>query len=369
MPSYAEMAASGRSNANAGRVLHDLPLNHIPALNENAVFIDLRVVKNDFTMKERNDFLVDDLGCEVTDLKSIFPDPTSMLLRVAFKTEALFDKYLVLLSAGVRWSACNNALVYGWAPGDSVTNVRVSGVMECFTAGDIRAHFQQFGRVTRAYMGRDRFFPDAVTGIVHLSISVAPGFSLPHFIEVVDEDGLLATRLHVHTDVHRRRCARCGDTGHVGNYCRAGRRSAAANTALWSRLRIPPTLLPPPTPFEDIAALEAVVLPLQPVPPLPEVMDVTVASSIPPLGERKRKASSTSSGHSGGESMEPALAAAAVVASTSAENGDGPAMTPALAAVVVPEAAVVPVTEAPAAGAAAGAAASSGAVSLPSICC
>ena len=206
MPSYAKMAASGRSNANVGRSLHDLPLNHIPALNENAVFIDLRVVKNDFTMKERNDFLVDDLGCEVTDLRGIFPNPTSMLLRVAFKTEALFEKYLALLSTGVRWSACNNALVYGWAPGDSVTNVRVSGVMECFTAGDIRAHFQQFGRVTRAYMGRDCFFPDAVTGIVHLSISIAPGFSLPHFIEVVDEDGLLATRLHVHTDVHRRRC-------------------------------------------------------------------------------------------------------------------------------------------------------------------
>ena len=254
MPSYAEMAASGRSNANSNAngnanarpPLHDLPLNHIPALNKNAVFIDLRVVKNEFSLVERNDFLLKDLGCNQSDFKGIFPDPSTMLLRVSFITEALYEKYLALLSAGVRWAACNNALVYGWAPGDSVTNVRVSGVMEAFTADDIRAHFQQFGRVTRAFMGRDRAFPAAITGIVHLSISITPGFTLPYFIEVVDEEGLVATRMHVHTDIHRRRCARCGDTGHVGNYCRSGRRSAAANAALWSCLRIPPTLLPLP---------------------------------------------------------------------------------------------------------------------------
>jgi len=331
-----------------------MPLNHIPALNENSVFIDLRVVKNDFTMNERNDFLVDDLGCEVTDLKAIFPDPTSMLLRVTFKTEALFDKYLALLSAGVRWSACNNTLVYGWAPGDSVTNVRVSGVMGCFTAADIRAHFQQFGRVTRAYIGRDRFFPDASTGIVHLSISIAPGFTLPHFIEVVDEEGLLATRLHVHTDVHRRRCARCGDTGHVGNYCRAGRRSTAANAALWSRLRIPPTLLPPPSPYEDIAALEAAVLPLQPTSPAPALAAAAGVASTPPENSK-------------GAAIEPALAAAAVseaapdalstspapalaaalAASTPPENSSGVDVEPALAAAPVSVVAAAIGTEAP----------------------
>ncbi len=34
---------------------------------------------------------------------------------------------------------CNNTLVYGWAPGNLVTAVRVSVVPDCFTANDIRS--------------------------------------------------------------------------------------------------------------------------------------------------------------------------------------------------------------------------------------
>jgi hypothetical protein len=65
-------------------------------------------------------------------------------------------------------------------------------------------------------------------------------------VEVVDANGAIATRLFVHTDDHRRRCARCGHTGHVGQFCKAGSRAAGADAALWSVLRIPPALLPQP---------------------------------------------------------------------------------------------------------------------------
>jgi hypothetical protein len=109
-----------------------------------------------------------------------------------------------------------------------------------------RSHFQQFGRVTRAVRGHDRFFKNAYNGIVHLSITITPGFTLPHFVEVVDDNGAIATRLYVHTDNHRRRCARCGHTGHVGQFCKAGSCAAGADVALWSVLRIPPALLPQP---------------------------------------------------------------------------------------------------------------------------
>jgi hypothetical protein len=136
--------------------------------------------------------------------------------------------------------------LYGWAPGDSVTAARISAVPDCFSAEDIRSHFQQFGRVTRAVRGHDLFFKNAFNGIVHLSITVSPGFTLPHFVEVVDANGAIATRLFVHTDDHRRRCARCGHTGHVGQFCKAGSRAAGADAALWSVLRIPPALVPQP---------------------------------------------------------------------------------------------------------------------------
>jgi hypothetical protein len=62
----------------------------------------------------------------------------------------------------------------------------------------------------------------------------------------VDGNGAIATRLFFHTDDHRRRCARCGHTGHVGQFCKAGSRAAGADAALWSVLQIPPALLPQP---------------------------------------------------------------------------------------------------------------------------
>ena len=251
MASYADTLRGGGgglrgrlSHPSSPRQLHESPLNHIPALNENALFIDFRSVKADFSMEERNDFLLKDLGCKFTDIKGIFPDPSTLLLRVSFGSAAIFERFRDRLAAGVTWAACGNSLVYGWAPGDSVTAVRVSAVPDCFTADDIRSHFQQFGRVTRAVRGHDRFFKNAYNGIVHLSITLTPGFTLPHFVEVVDANGAIATRLFVHTDDHRRRCARCGHTGHVGQFCKAGSRAAGADAALWSALRIPPALLP-----------------------------------------------------------------------------------------------------------------------------
>ncbi len=90
-------------------------------------------------MDERNDFLKD-LGCKASDVKGIFPDPSTLLLRISFKSADLFEGY----AAGIPWAACANTLVYGWAPGDSVTATRVYAVPGCFPVEAIRDHFQQF---------------------------------------------------------------------------------------------------------------------------------------------------------------------------------------------------------------------------------
>ena len=264
MASYADTLRGGggglrgRISHSSSRPVHESPLNHIPALNENAIFIDLRSVKADFSMEERNDFLLKDLKCKASEVKGIFPDPSTLLLRVSFKSADLFECYSARLAAGVPWAACASALVYGWAPGDSVTAVRVSAVPDCFPVEAIRDHFQQFGRVTSAVRGHDRFFKSAFNGIVHLSLTITPGFTLPHFVEVVDANGAIATRLFVHTDDHRRRCARCGHTGHVGQFCRAGSRAVGADAALWSFLTIPMEFLPPADTEEESAETERV---------------------------------------------------------------------------------------------------------------
>jgi hypothetical protein len=220
------------------------PLHHVPALSANAVFIDLRVVKPSVTTEERNDFLLEDLRVSVDEVSEIWPEPESQLLRLVFFTADQHKRYLDRLTAGVPWSACRGALVYGWSPGDAVTAVRLTGVPASLPDAVIREHFSQFGRVTRVFRSKDKVFTRAANGIAHISIAVAPGFTLPAFVSLVDADGCTDKRMLVHTDASRRRCSRCGTTGHVAQFCRVGRRAAGADAALWSVIRIPADLLP-----------------------------------------------------------------------------------------------------------------------------
>ena len=247
MASYSSVLRGGGSRGATGAMrppVQDPPLHHIPALSENAVFIDLRVVKPNVDQSERNDFLLKDLKIEIDEVFDIWPEPESQLLRVAFFTADQYHRHLASLTAGVPWTACGGALVYGWAPSDAVTAVRLTGVPATLPDAAIRAHFSQFGRVTRLYRSKDKVFAKACNGVAHISIAVAPGFALPAFVSLVDSDGGTDKRMLVYSDAFRRRCSRCGTTGHVAQFCRAGHRAAGAEAALWSALRIPDDLLP-----------------------------------------------------------------------------------------------------------------------------
>jgi len=335
--SYAAAASrgvrGGRGQPQARPLLPPV-LNHVPALSKNTVFVDLRAVKQNFDKKDRDDFLLKDLGVGPTEVYDIYNEPESFLLRVAFFTSEQFERYLARLADGVPWSAEGGQLVYGWAPGDSITHVRLTGVPADLPISAVRTWAAQFGRVTRIFRTKDRTFTRAANGITHFSIAVTPGVTLPAFVTLVTPDGTPDKRAFVHTDDFRRRCSRCGAEGHVAQFCRAGRRASGAEPALWSVLNIPEALLPPPLPEEEMDDLPP---PQQPVPPLREVMDTAAASlvppllemgdaaaasSIPPRGERKRRASSTSSADS---DDEPLVAIVDPAAST-------PAVTPEAAA-------------------------------------
>jgi hypothetical protein len=262
-------------------------MHHIPALSALAVFIDLKSVKPSCDQSERNDFLLQDLQVKIDEVADIWPEPESQLLYVAFFTEEQHQLYLGRLSAGVPWSACRGALVFGWAPGDAVTAVRLTGVPAALPDDCIRAHFSQFGRVTRLFRSKDKVFTKATNGIAHISIAVAPGFTLPAFVSLVDQDGATDKRMLVYTDAFRRRCSRCGTTGHVAQFCKAGRRAAGADEALWSTLRIPASLLP----TEEMAKESSAAQPPPPPPIRPAGFLTgifnnklpTAAAGVPPL--------------------------------------------------------------------------------------
>ncbi len=250
MASYADAArSSGGRGSGPGRLpVQDLPLHHLPLLEVNALFIDLRAAKPDVTHDERNAFLVDDLKLKVDEVVDIFNVPSTNLLRVAFSTAAVYQSVLDRVSVGVPWTAYHNTLVYGWAPADAMTQVRITGVPALLETDLVVQHLRCFGHVTKARRSQDRFWTHASDGIIHLSIHLNADTVLPHFLNLEDTVGKTAVRLFVYTDAHRRRCSRCGHAGHVGQFCRAGVRAQGVPSQLWSSLRLPAPFLGPPPP-------------------------------------------------------------------------------------------------------------------------
>jgi len=82
----------------------------------------------------------------------------------------------------------------------------------------------------------DRTWSSAASGVVQLLVQLRPGVVLPHFVNVVDPQGLLCERFAVYTEGRRHRCFRCGGSGHIGPFCKASCLAPEADSSLWSSM-------------------------------------------------------------------------------------------------------------------------------------
>ncbi|MFN9910546.1 MAG: hypothetical protein ACK56F_31280, partial [bacterium] len=108
-------------------------LHHAHLFQENTIFVNLRGAAADYTQKERDSFLKEDLGLRNEDVLDIFLDPNTLHLHLTLATSALFTEILDRLFAGVQWTAVGNFLVHGWAAAAPLVSVRVTGVPRRFT--------------------------------------------------------------------------------------------------------------------------------------------------------------------------------------------------------------------------------------------
>ena len=190
----------------------------------------------DYTQKERDSFLKDDLGLRTEDVIDIFVDPSTLHLHLTLATPALFAAILDRLFAGVQWTAVGNFLVNGWAAAELIVTVRVNGVPRRFSTSLLKRHFESFGPVSKINRLPDRTWSSAASGVVQLLVQLRPGVVLPHFVNVVDPQGLLCERFAVYTEGRRRRCFRCGGSGHIGPFCKASCLAPEADSSLWSSM-------------------------------------------------------------------------------------------------------------------------------------
>jgi len=236
-------ASSSSSYANALRgtpgpraPVQALPLHHAHLFQENTIFVNLRGAAADYTQKERDSFLKEDLGLRNEDVLDIFLDPNTLHLHLTLATSALFAEILDRLFAGVQWTAVGNFLVYGWAAAEPLVTVRVTGVPRRFSTSTLKRHFETFGPVSKVNRLPDRTWSSATSGVVQLLVQLRPGVVLPHFVNVVDPQGLLCERFAVYTEGRRRRCFRCGGSGHIGPFCKASCLAPEADSSLWSSM-------------------------------------------------------------------------------------------------------------------------------------
>ena len=239
--SYASAAARHRPNLQGQRPAVAVnPLRHLSHLQGLSLLIDLKAVRPNNTKVERADFVLKDLEVEAGEVLSIFVDHVTQLLILTLESEAAYNTTLQRLHAGVPWAAADGATVYGSSSSDAVSAVRVSNIPPGLPIPFVLSHMQQFGTILNHNMGRDRLFPRATDGILHLTMVLHEVDNLPHFIQVVDDNDRLSNSLPVHMDSPRRRCYRCGRPSHLGYRCQAATRAPDAPTSIWSTLVAPP---------------------------------------------------------------------------------------------------------------------------------
>jgi hypothetical protein len=190
----------------------------------------------DYTQEKRDSFLKDDLGLRTEDVLDLFLDPSTLQLHLTLPTPALFAEILGRLFAGVQWTAVGNFLVHGWAAAAPLVSVRITGVPRRFSTSLLKRHFETFGPVSKATRQPDRTWSSAASGVVQLLLQPRPGVVLPHFVNVLDPQGLLCERFAVYTEGRCLRCFRCGGTGHIGPFCKASCLAPEADSSLWSSL-------------------------------------------------------------------------------------------------------------------------------------
>ncbi len=115
-------------------------------------------------------------------------------------------------------SAASGVLVYGWAPSDVLSHMRVSGCTQVLDIDWLVTYMAQYGTVIQSAHCMNHSLGNVFDGVVLFTMQIAPYSVLPSFIDLKDTGSHLAECLFVNTDQHRH-CFGCGHTAHVGRFC------------------------------------------------------------------------------------------------------------------------------------------------------
>ncbi len=139
----------------------------------------------------------------------------------------------------MAWPLAGGKLVYGWPASEGLQKVRITAVPDFVSLDQISAHMYSFGHVLKIERGRDRLFPSAFDGVVHLNIQLRQGSILPNFLAIREEGRTLLNVAYVFSDLHKKVCFRCGQLAHLGQHCRAAVKAITEQGPAWSFMDVP----------------------------------------------------------------------------------------------------------------------------------
>jgi hypothetical protein len=94
-------------------------------------------------------------------------------------------------------------------------------VPDLVTVEQISAHIAQSGHVLKVERGKDKLFPSAFDGVVHLNVQLLQGATLPTSLATREEGRNLLNVANVFLDLHKKVFFRYGQLAYLGQYCRA----------------------------------------------------------------------------------------------------------------------------------------------------
>ena len=201
------------------------------------VLADIKTVKPNHTREERTTFVLKDLEVPPTSLAAAYVLHVDQMFLISLRDEATYEAVLERLTRGVPWAAAGGRRVFGHSTLDLCLNVRVDNVPFNVPLAVITGALEDFGLVITTKRGVFPGTVDAADGIVHCRMRLHPGATLPDFIALELEGQVLDEVCRVMTDVHVRRCFKCGQANHIGMACRMAAKTITQQGAVWTKAR------------------------------------------------------------------------------------------------------------------------------------
>ena len=183
---------------------------------KNTLCIDLRSALGNVKPKPDQwaDWITDVLKVEPANILLCSIHTVTGHLMVQLSEETVFQEKLTMLERGVPWGP--EKIVFGWSSEEYLTTVKVHNYAPHMDIEAIKSIMGAYGKVISCVPGVHRRFKNASDGTLTFKMKLEAGKQPPSVLKSQVEGEVLSC----YFEGGPRVCYKCGQSGHIGSYCR-----------------------------------------------------------------------------------------------------------------------------------------------------